>query len=118
MDEKAILASLSLGQRVAFKNSLKRGYDSSKMSGSPRKEWKPRWQSNHPYAAKMKNNPEVSGTGVVVGIRVLADGKVEYGGYDEGTSFHPDNHFQAVLVSFDLRRNPVYVLPEDLTILY
>lgn len=52
--------------------------------------------------------------GVIVGERVLANGEVIWGGWDELTTFHPKEYIKAYLVAFDMRRKPVYVLPEDL----
>lgn len=53
--------------------------------------------------------------GVIVGWRTLANGTVEYGNdWDAGDEFRPTEHFKAYLVAFDMRRKPVYVLPEDL----
>lgn len=52
--------------------------------------------------------------GVIVGERWLSNGKVKYGGWDDTTQFYPTEHFKAYLVSYDMRRKPVYVLPEDL----
>lgn len=51
--------------------------------------------------------------GVVVGERILANGTVEYGGWDGSTEFYPTGHFKAYLIAFDMRRKPVYVRPED-----
>jgi hypothetical protein len=55
--------------------------------------------------------------GVIVGARTLANGQVSYGGWDTPTEFSPTAHFKAYLVAFDMRKNPVYVLPEDLEVL-
>jgi len=54
--------------------------------------------------------------GLVIGLRNLSNGGVEYG-YDEGTQFFPESHFQAVIVAYDLRRKPFLVLPDDLEVL-
>ena len=54
-------------------------------------------------------------TGIIVGWRTLANGKVTYGNdWDGGDEFRPTEHFKAYLVAYDMRRKHVYVLPEDL----
>ncbi len=54
-------------------------------------------------------------TGVIVGWRTLSNGKVTYGNdWDGSDEFRPTEHFKAYLVAYDMRRKPVYVLPEDL----
>lgn len=54
-------------------------------------------------------------TGIIVGWRTLANGKVTYGNdWDGSDEFRPTEHFKAYLVAYDMRRKPVYVLPEDL----
>lgn len=52
--------------------------------------------------------------GIIVGKRTLANGTVDYGGWDEGTQFIPTEHFEAYQVVTNIRNKPVYVLPEDL----
>jgi hypothetical protein len=50
--------------------------------------------------------------GIVVGIRHLSNGTVRY--FPDGeTDYRPTEHFPALLVAFDLRRKPVFVLPAD-----
>lgn len=51
-------------------------------------------------------------TGFVIGWRTLSDGEAVQVGY-EPTEYYPDRHFDAYLVVFDPRTNPVYVLPEN-----
>jgi hypothetical protein len=52
--------------------------------------------------------------GLVVGVRTLSNGVIEWN-YEEPIQFFPDLHFTAYLVAFDLRRKPVYLLPDDVT---
>lgn len=50
--------------------------------------------------------------GFVIGWRTLSNGEVRRYGY-EPTEYIPERHFDAYLVVFDPRTNPVYVLPEN-----
>jgi hypothetical protein len=52
--------------------------------------------------------------GVIVGIRTLSNGTITWFS-DEPIVFHPELYFTAYLVAFDLRRKPVYLLPDDVT---
>lgn len=55
--------------------------------------------------------------GLLIGVRWLANGENLYLGYDEGIEFRPTERFEAFVVAHHLRRNPVLVLPEHLTLL-
>lgn len=50
--------------------------------------------------------------GAIIGWRTLSDGKTEHFS-NEPPIYHPDKHFKAVLVVFNEKQNPVYVLPEE-----
>jgi hypothetical protein len=52
--------------------------------------------------------------GVIVGVRTLSNGTITWFS-DEPIVFHPELYFTAYLVAFDLRRKPVYLLPDDVT---
>lgn len=58
--------------------------------------------------------PAVTRTGIVVGVRTIADGTASWGGYDDPIEFRATLHKTAYLVAFDIRRNPDLVLPEDI----
>lgn len=49
---------------------------------------------------------------VVVGVRTLSNGIVSYS-FEDGVGYRAKEHFPALLVSFDLRRKPVFALPDD-----
>lgn len=53
--------------------------------------------------------------GIVIGTRTLMNVERFHVGYDEGwdNNLATAERFQAVWVSYDLRRKPVFVLPED-----
>jgi hypothetical protein len=52
--------------------------------------------------------------GLIVGVRTLSNGVIKWN-YEEPIQFYPDLHFTAYLVAFDLRRKPVFLLPDDVT---
>jgi hypothetical protein len=92
--------TLELGTKVHFDHSkvLWREH----LTGGKR-----RWQSVNWNKGYME--------GVIVGWRTLANGRVTYGNdWDGSDQFRPTEHFKAYLVAYDLRRKPVYVLPENL----
>ena len=92
-----------LGEKVVIHGRLRRGVryeDRGRCLKTRLKEWT--WR---------EIPPEV---GVVVGERTLRDGVSEWQGSDGGgTVFYPERAFRALLVVTDIRRNPFYVLPED-----
>ncbi len=51
--------------------------------------------------------------GIVIGVRTLSDGENAFMG-QEGIDYTPTRYFKAYLVAFDMRRKPVFILPEDL----
>jgi hypothetical protein len=52
--------------------------------------------------------------GLIIGVRTLSNGVIEWN-YEEPIQFYPDLYFTAYLIAFDLRRVPVYLLPDDVT---
>lgn len=103
----------TLGCRVAFDYSdiIYRQQVKPDMFQHPirepfRKKWlKTEWvkRGNHRY-------------GVLVGIRTLSDGTIDWS-FDEPVTFYPETYFTAYLVAFDLRRKPVFLLPDDVEVL-
>lgn len=94
------MSGWQLGERVRFTHWLWRGWSGVDGPAGYGKAWR---------RAGVQDR-----AGVVVGVRRLADGAVRFS--EEGAaSFKPSEHFEAVLVAFDIRQKPVYVLPEDLT---
>lgn len=96
-----------LGLRVRFRNALERRYVSrfDSKTESPRKEWLP--------ATIWGGNADDWRTGIVVGVRSLADGDYDHGGYDEQPHVDNREYFTAILVVEDLRKNPLRCRPED-----
>lgn len=48
-------------------------------------------------------------TGIFIGWRVLSNGEIESGSYDEAAVYHPKEHFKVALVVFNEKENPKYV---------
>jgi hypothetical protein len=102
---------VTLGEPVAFDYSdiLRREQIKPDMFQHPisepfRKEWrKTQWG---------KRGTMVKG--IVVGVRTLSNGTIDWS-FDEPVTFNPETYFTAYLVAFDLRRKPVYLLPDDVT---
>ena len=49
--------------------------------------------------------------GIVVGTRVLSNGRLQWNGYDEPVEYILTDTVTAVLVAYDLRRKPVLIPP-------
>jgi hypothetical protein len=70
-------------------------------------DWIKLWQPRKLYGDGFR-------TGVVAGVRTLANGRVIWGTYDEPTEFSPEQHFPAAIVFTNMREKPVYVPLEGL----
>lgn len=98
-----------LGERVAFSRTLSRVKrvvpDNEKNKGDVVKRWE---YVESPWLPK-----PVDRIGVIVGVRVLSNGHVDYDGdgYSHYTGVH---HFTAYAIAYDLRRAHVLVKPEDI----
>ena len=93
-----------LGQWVEFEFTLRRVSDYGPGYRGWRKEWR-------------RDKFTVNTQGIVMGIRHLSNGKNEWVQDDAPLCYTHTDYLVAVLVSYDLRRKPVLVLPEDLVIL-
>lgn len=99
---------LTLGARVQFRSQLERVWVpratmSNTLSGQGRaKRWKPQ------FLLEPRE-------GIIIGIRTLSDGIVTNGDY--GMEFSGVNHYPAYLVAYDVRRQPVFVFPQDVDLL-
>lgn len=74
-----------------------------------RKEWRS-VRDHLPQATEFSPAPQER-SGIVVGVRTLANGVLRWGSEDEPTELLADEYVPAVLVSWDLHRRPVYVSP-------
>lgn len=93
----------SLGLPVRFTWTLSRRTTGDGRSGF-RKVWvTERWPG--------EKEPK-SRRGLIIGVRTLSNGGVEYGDYDTPTTYEAEERFRAYLVAYDLNRKPVLVLPE------
>lgn len=104
------MSEFMLGQQVQFHEHLtrKRLYYWTQPDQRNRKMWERTDRSQFRKEAL----PPL--TGIIIGERFLRNGIVEYGGYDEPTTFTAEKQFRAYLVVTGMRSAPVYVLPEDL----
>lgn len=104
------MAEFQLGQRVRYTEHIQRKYiaehDRVDVLRGPNKQW-----TSQAYPGKRLEG----GEGVIVGKRTLSDGHYDYGWGEEPGVYSPTRHFTAYLIAFDLRRKPVYVLPEHIT---
>jgi hypothetical protein len=109
------LTPVSLGQRVTFTWILKRYTEHRPIEGD-RYGRTSRWKvwKNHSYPGMPEPAPQ---HGIIIGVRHLANGRAEYE-HEVGVVWDPCDaeRLTAYLVAFDLRRKPVLVLPEHLTI--
>lgn len=89
-----------LGQRVKYADELWRAYRDG------HKVWL--------RCAEAFTYP-LPGEGVLVGLRTLSDGTVDY--YDDHTEYMPTKRHQAAIIATHLRRKPVLALLEDVEVL-
>lgn len=104
--------TLDLGTKVTYTHTLSRVHQSESFrppgmrTGPLYSKSVRRWKAFKGYGEPRH--------GVVVGIRTLSDGYVEYH-YEEGTEFIPVGKYtRAYIVFFSMVEKPVYVLPEHL----
>lgn len=101
------MSTPTLGARINFTHFLRRAHKPSSPRG--RREWSP-CPNSLPGLPVAVIRP-----GIVIGVRTLANGEVDYGWEDNPTVFYAKEHFTAYLVAYDVHRKPVYVLPEHCT---
>ncbi len=102
---------LPLGTPVMFRRPLHRTYEFRDLPDAgqynyPRQEHVRLWKD---WDFGEQRSPWREG--IVMGVRTLRNGTIT-SDYEEGTTFHPEESFQAYLIVFHLRRKPVFVLPE------
>jgi hypothetical protein len=107
IDVERLKDEIVLGQRVRFTRPLRRiSTHLEGVRGRYGKIWVPL-----PVIGK-----PVEQEGIVVGKRTLANGENGWWEEEVGTVFYPKERFTAFLIAFDLRRKPVFVRPEDVTV--
>lgn len=89
----------TLGEKIKFEKTLQRSYDPA----TKQRVWRSYDIGKRPVRE-----------GLIVGWRNLANGEVDYGGYDEPTTFIPRSYVRAYLVVENMRQSPFYVLPSDI----
>lgn len=90
-----------LGQKVAYTTHIERRSSRPGEFTGPERLWSTK------SGPGMPDRP--AGEGIIVGKRTLTNGDVDY-----DRNYFPTERFAAYLVAFDLRRKPVYVLPEHI----
>lgn len=98
-----------LGDRVTFTHTLHR-----RGRGLPERAWtivRKEWTVEDYDGHTPPPNPR---EGLVIGKRTLVNGDRDYLGFEEGYGFIPREYVTAYVVAYDMRRKPVYVLPEHL----
>lgn len=95
---------MKLGDRVRFTRHLTRR--STAWRAGVTKAWE-----SKAYPGQPEPEPR---EGIVIGIRTLSNGRFDWSGYEDPGLYTPTAFFKAYLVAFDMRRNPVLVLPEHL----
>lgn len=120
---RVIDRTLVMGTPVLFAHHLKRvveyrdnpDWRESNRWGSARDEWKV-WKRtpNNPHPLRPDEATDTRG-GIIIGYRNLANGRRIWMS-DEPIIFEPRERVTAYLVAYDMRANPVYVLPNDLIV--
>lgn len=118
---------LNLGSLVSFDQVLRRVTEKRQAADQraplhhparmePWKVWTPEPLNHYRFPARYRRS-DGRAEGIVVGIRTLSNGPVEWGSYDEPTVFYPRETVEAVVVAWHLRRVPVLVLPDNLELI-
>lgn len=102
-------APLALGDRVVYVYGDQLVRTTDGLWHDARKEWVPLRDAGRFLRPSDADRPV---EGVVVGRRVLSDGRREWLGEDEGYAFHPERRHTAYLIAHHLDRLPVRV-PAD-----
>lgn len=107
--------SYALGQSVEFTWHVERRTEYREAEHYGRRVSE-RWRVWKPQAYPGQPEPDPTG-GIVVGVRTLANGRAEYE-HEAGMIWDPvtAERFRAYLVAYDLRRKPVFVLPEHMAL--
>lgn len=107
--------ALRLGQRVRFSRDLvkSREWRSRPSKRNPERMTDEHWRVWKPSLIVQERE------GIVVGTRTLMNVEQVFIGYEEGwdNDLATAERFQAVLVAYDIRRKPVFVLPEELEVI-
>lgn len=102
------MTKFQLGDRVKYKNGLRRRYKALPTLWQSERVWEP--------VNFVHNHPEDHGEGVVVGIRTLSNGVVTYDA-EEGNTYRQKETFQALVIAHSMRSKPVYVRLEDVELI-
>ena len=72
-----------------------------------------RWDDEARHTKRKWVSKEQELDGIVIGHRHVQEGIVDY--WPDST-FIPEKYIECYLVAYDLHRNPVHVLPEDMEV--
>ena len=112
MSTPDLTPKLALGQRVTFTWTLHRTYVPRGQDETGGGWFRKGWVTSS-YPGQPTPQPR---EGILIGVRRLANGKCIAGDYETPTMFRAEEHFTAYLIAFDIRRNPVYCLPEHVEV--
>jgi hypothetical protein len=102
------MSGFTLGQRVRYAEHIQRRHSRPGEFDGPDKIW-----SAEPYPGGRTKG----GEGIIVGKRTLSNGHTQWMGEYGGTVYSVAESFTAYVIAFDLRRKPVFVLPQHITAL-
>ena len=114
---QAVTQSFVLGETVTITHALVKSTEQRSRPST----WNPH-RMTYEYWRIWKSVPlrqaiwdRDTAVGIVIGTRTLMNVERYHVGYEEGwdNNLSTAERFQAVWVSYDLRRKPVFVLPED-----
>jgi hypothetical protein len=115
------MSGFELGQRVRFTHPITRRSVPIRTITVTERLGDMTWERERSINRAWEPNPFApEREGLIIGKRTLSNGHHawESEGYGEGFWLNePAEHFTAYLIAFDLRRKPVHVLPEHITVI-
>lgn len=107
----------TLGETVTINRALVKAHEqrSRPSKWNPEKFTDEHWRVWKPASLLGVTGDTETAVGIVIGTRTLMNVERVFVGYEEGwdNDLSSAERFQAVWVAYDLRRKPVFVLPED-----
>ena len=70
------------------------------------------WDHESKYTKRKWVSKEQELSGIVIGHRYVQEGIVDH--WSDYIAFTPEKYIECYLVTYDLHRKPVHVLPEDM----
>lgn len=105
----------TLGETVTISRALSKVHETRQKENQVGRMITEHWRVWKPTSLLAVTGDVPTAVGIVIGTRTLMNVNRVYIGYEEGwdNDLSTAERFQAVWVSYDLRRKPVFVLPED-----